>query len=518
MKVLVLACILGAALARCPNDCSGRGVCNAGSTCECERNWAGNDCSQRVCFYGLSFIDSPLGDIDGSDSISTLEQAYLHHANAPVGEQYDPAYALARDDNTNGWDEAHFYAECSNKGVCDRSTGQCECFPGFEGEGCQRLSCPNDCSGKGQCVVVGNTNSDSYNAWDADKTVACVCDPGFTGPDCSLRKCSGGVDPIENVYTDTSSVYKIEWGSVGDGINSPFYDTSANQKFMPNGAVLWTVTITDDYGDAWTTSAVTTYYNAQSICSVFDDATCTSRPHYFDDGSDVFADTTVAYSSSDLFEDSFIGEQVNASIQALPNDIVRNSYVWVALNDATTPFLYPSFSVPDTPIAASPADCQTSICGTNDFSAGPSLFVNDEAYRFPFWAAYDDSTLSSYLNCADNALCVFVKLDDPQNSRHFEVDYKYQAAVGDDAFSAEFTGNTYNVDGSDISVVSVSEVGSDRTWLAAVDGTPSIDFESDQTMHVCSKRGMCDYDTGLCNCFDGYSGYRCDMRSTTGIY
>merc|ERR1712072_1682444 len=98
------------------------------------------------------------------------------------------------------------------------------------------------------------------------------------------------------------------------------------------------------------------------------------------------------------------------------------------------------------------------------------------------------------------SLCIFIKTDFPVNNRHFK---------------AEYTSNTY--DGGN-SLVSVEEVGSDRTWLAAVDGTPSIDFNSNREMHVCSKRGMCDYDTGLCSCFDGYSGYRCDKRSTTGIY
>lgn len=63
------------------------------------------------------------------------------------------AGAYAYKDNTNtdlapakinggGWaaqaDEAHFYAECSGKGSCDRTVGVCKCFDGYEGGACQR--------------------------------------------------------------------------------------------------------------------------------------------------------------------------------------------------------------------------------------------------------------------------------------------------------------------------------------------------------------------------------------------
>lgn len=33
---------------------------------------------------------------------------------------------------------AHQLAECSNAGICDRNTGKCRCFAGYEGEACQR--------------------------------------------------------------------------------------------------------------------------------------------------------------------------------------------------------------------------------------------------------------------------------------------------------------------------------------------------------------------------------------------
>lgn len=55
------------------------------------------------------------------------------------------------------YDEAHFYMECSNKGMCDRSSGVCKCFEGYEGKACTRAKCPGEdaaCSGHGVCQDV----------------------------------------------------------------------------------------------------------------------------------------------------------------------------------------------------------------------------------------------------------------------------------------------------------------------------------------------------------------------------
>jgi len=535
LRVAALGALAAQVAARCNNDCNQHGVCNAGSTCECERGFVGNDCAERLCYFGEAFVDSPLGDLNANQGINTDQQVHFQHANAPVGEQYDPHYGLARDDNTAAWDEGHFYRECSNKGTCNRATGECECFPGFEGAGCTRQTCPDDCSGHGQCIGADYSNSD-YMAWDLTHTQKCVCDPGYTGPSCSLKKCESGVDPIANVYVNTDSVWKIEFSQW----NSTMYDESTG-NYLPNGPVHWTMTYTDEMGDEWTTSAVTSYYQTACGGAVADtddpSADCVSSPFHSNPRNDpnddtVFVDVTDGSAiatdfygdSSFSFDSSFIAEQVNNSIAALPNDVARNAYVWVTHVPGNTVddnyLIYPSNGVPAIPFTAVD-ECSdaTAGCSFQDaFSSGASLAVNDADYRFPYFVSLDNTDpLDSrdITNCGFASLCVFIRLPTAVGNQDMAVSYKYKSEIrSTNVLTGEYAESVGH--SSDGTIVSVSEVGSDRKWSVNTDGTPRIDYNSNAELHTCSRRGLCDYETGLCECFSGYSGYKCEQRSILG--
>lgn len=118
-RYVALLGAVGYATASCPNSCNGHGTCEGEDKCACFSNWIGADCSSQVCPFGISWVGVP----GASNS-------------------------------------AHAYAECSDKGTCDRKSGECQCFEGYEGEGCERSSCPNGCSGHGTCESMAELASD----------------------------------------------------------------------------------------------------------------------------------------------------------------------------------------------------------------------------------------------------------------------------------------------------------------------------------------------------------------------
>lgn len=160
---------------------------------------------------------------------------------------------------------AHFYMECSNKGTCDRATGECNCFDGYDGVACQRASCPgfpNSCSGNGVCKtkrqLAWADNENIYELWDKDSTMGCECDPGYSGADCSERNCKYGVDPL---YLDDSATihYSIyDFATLTTASTIDFTD-GHNQP----GTGHWAIRFYDNHGEDWLTQPI----RAGAACS-----------------------------------------------------------------------------------------------------------------------------------------------------------------------------------------------------------------------------------------------------------
>ena len=261
LVALIVATLFSSVLSECPNACSSHGRCGAFDMCQCYRNWMANDCSERICQFGLAHVDTPKGDLDASGAIESpgttsgadegtntiqVENSFMY----PYGtvEKY-PDTRDTRSIGAKGVQTAdyltetgHFPMECSNKGICDRTAGACTCFPGYSGSSCQYASCPTSstgvCSGHGVCMdakaLALSDNGNPYRLWDQHKTLGCKCDAGYSGPDCSLRVCKYGADPL--YYDDVRNVrpatftYQINTagaaGSVAGNYSIIFYDRS----------------------------------------------------------------------------------------------------------------------------------------------------------------------------------------------------------------------------------------------------------------------------------------------------
>jgi len=181
--------------------------------CICHRNWQGNDCSERICQFGAAHVDTPKGDLNHDGIIQDADHPVIDNSFQYAYGTTEQFPHMEDTDLNVLTNTAHYYMECSNKGTCDRKTGECVCYDGYDGVACQRASCPgfpNSCSGHGVCKTIKQLaladNDNVYKLWDKDVTMGCECDKGFFGPDCSLRECKSGIDPL---YLDDAATTKF---------------------------------------------------------------------------------------------------------------------------------------------------------------------------------------------------------------------------------------------------------------------------------------------------------------------
>jgi len=169
--------------------------------------------------------------------------------------------------------------ECSNKGTCDRSSGLCTCYPGYDGVACQRASCPgfpNSCSGHGVCKTIKQLaaadNGNFYDLWDKDKTMGCECDNGYSGPDCSLRTCKVGVDPL---YLDDTATIKYSIFDFATLSTAYYAGNGAIERIFSDGQYqnkqgYFAIRFYDAYGEDWVTVPIVAGASCAAVVSALE--------------------------------------------------------------------------------------------------------------------------------------------------------------------------------------------------------------------------------------------------------
>jgi len=376
--LVLIAISLGSAAARCDNACNGHGTCLFDDVCSCYDNWGlglsldSGDCSDRICPFELAWVDTP---------------------------------------SSSG--KFHKYAECAGKGICNRDSGECECFEGYGGKGCQRTECPSKCSGHGTCEYIEDisfagdrifangffdteASHPSYYGWDKTKTRGCVCDAQYTDVDCSKRMCPYGTDVLDQrdnlLMSEKYQIQTIEFRAMN---HTNFYEDLQGQTFA--------LTFRSKLNETFTT-------------------------------------IPIAFDVADTID---MANDIKLALLMLPNKVIDGVSVVVTKTPGTDHWV------------------KADVTFTGDSVQGPQHLLDVE-----------------YIECADGCqpkitgLDIFAKTTSPSHRFH-------------------------NPDSTSTNTSSSIEA-------------QMSDFNS----YECGRRGRCNYGTGLCECFSGYTGESCNELTT----
>lgn len=443
MKVILSFILLAVTVnAGCDNQCSGHGTCGTDDVCTCYDNWGvglshdSGDCSERVCPYEFAWVDTP--DATGS---------------------------------------FHKYAECGGRGICDRSTGECACIEGYEGKGCQRLSCPNDCSGHGTCEYIEDLAYDltwgeisitgqdetldgseifSYNNWDEKKIRGCKCDALYGDVDCSKRMCPFGTDvlDISRMNYDADERYQKQV------INFIPMSTSGGATAALTGNT-FAITFKSRLNESYTTTPI-----------AFPDVTEQSLTDF----ANIIKMSLLKLPNRVVDGVSVSARYVGAS-SALAGSVIDSSGNIYSSLDTTMHTNTPTISPTNAP----------NLVPTTQATSAPTTSA-------ALLAKWDSSTyfykdfVSVTVTFTGNAV---------QGHQHLLMLTDYECSDG----------CTPKINGLNLETRLKTYAPDRETSIIEVQNS---DFNS----YECGRRGKCDYSTGLCTCFTGYTGENCNTQTT----
>jgi len=423
------------------------------------------------------------------------------------------------------YDEAHFFKECAGKGKCDRSTGECECYAGWEGTGCIRAACSEGCSGHGFCKRIADV-TDTYLGWDNYNSQYCVCEPGYEGADCSLRTCPKGHDPIHRGLLDEVQTITL---AQNNHLTAPGTDGSDASMAL---------VFVDEFGDEWVTGSfvikpmgVTATATASSTdCTDYKVAgaatwTITNGGSQYDPASppaialtgcttttscadcvvvDQHGVVTGVGKSSSTALSSIGGTLTSATaavIDAPPAPETYKSYFYGAANMARALENLPNNVVPAVTInvdTGTAGDTAITSTGTVAFR----ITFTDNSGDIPQLGARFGNSVVRGAAAADGAL---PSADGPATAWFYNGASRWSCNHGHSGAST-----------------TAAEANTCNAWQQAYGWVPGLLTIAESTKgtkinNVCSDRGICDYSTGECKCFPGYTDVDCHVQNALSM-
>jgi len=513
MKLALLALAATTAHAACPNSCSGHGTCGADDTCTCYQDWVmgdqdGGDCSDRRCPYQVAWSAGP----DKTGNI-------------------------------------HTYAECAGVGICDRGSGDCECFEGYTGRGCGLQTCQNDCSGHGECVyaedVTFGTVYGDYNTaglgvgaskvpqkpnWDSGKVRMCVCEPGYTDIDCSRRMCPKGndvMDERQNLVTalkyQTQRVTLIAAGALGDGkmtvtgcgADAAYTDAATDACFVDLVGKSFALTFTSKLNQSYTTKPIivagitanTDVAGAELATGSAVQSALHELPNYVVDDCSVTC--TYAY----LPGISKLYPSVACSVEFTGGSVAGPQYLLEVEADkcdsGCTPQLSDPVQLKSALVASTAAGAATAFNGGSATAAIESATGGSGAAGVTaINLVTDDGVKLGADGATEPTPPFYVQIDN-------EVIKVTASATNGDALTVlrgqVGTADVDHADGAAVQFLTAGVFGGGAhpDILSSVAETVQADYNSFE----CGRRGKCDYSSGECECFEGYMGDRCQTQT-----
>ncbi len=189
---LILAAAATVAVAMCPNQCSGHGACTADDQCRCWKGYNGFDCSKRACPVVESWA------VDNAED----PHAYQECAGKGICDSATGTCAC--------------FAGFEGRG-CERSA----CPNACSGHGKCRMLADLDTYAAGRKRDSTPGSEWNALSWDEKAILTCECDGGYMGADCSQRICPHGDDPMTVCEQgNTEQVQQVVFKLTGDFSNS----------------------------------------------------------------------------------------------------------------------------------------------------------------------------------------------------------------------------------------------------------------------------------------------------------